>query len=92
MSPKSPKLLAGVGAIASVMSKFIHPSKPIIDKYANRRKNHKLQGVGLVEVDVKVLRQGANAILVFFFTNADFPEPNILRRQAIHPCYQIGYR
>ena len=65
MSPKSLKLLAGVGAVASVMSKFIHPSKAICNKYPNRMKNHKLRGVLFVEVDAKVVRRGANAILVF---------------------------
>ena len=68
MSPKLAKLCAGVGAVTSVMSKFVHPGKPICDKYPNQPKNHKLQGVVLVEVDVKVVWRGANAILVFVFT------------------------
>ena len=64
MLPKLPKLHSGVGAVALVMSKYVHPSKSIRDNYSNRPKNHKLQGVVLVEVDVKVVRRGANAILV----------------------------
>ena len=64
MSPKSQNLRAGFGAVALVMSKFVHPSKPISDKYPNWPKNHNLQGAVWVEVDTKVLRQGDNAILV----------------------------
>ena len=74
MSPKSPKLLAGVGAVSSVMSKFVHPSRSILRKYPNRPKNHKLQGVLLVEVDAKVVRRGANAILVFVFIHFGFTD------------------
>ena len=74
MSPKLAKLCAGVGAVMSVMSKFVHPGKPICDKHPNRPKNHKLQGVVLVEVDAKVVRQGANEILVFVFTHFDFTD------------------
>ena len=74
MSPKLTKLCARVGAVASVMSKFFHPSKSIRDKHPNRPKNHKLQGVVLVEVDAKVVRQGANEILVFVFTYFDFTD------------------
>ena len=74
MSPKSPKLRSGVGAVASVMSKFVHPSKSIHDKYPNRTKNHKLQWVILVEIDGKVMRRGANAIIIFVFTHFDFPD------------------
>ena len=74
MSPKSSKLRSGVGAVASVMSKLFQPSKPVRDNYPNRPKNHKLQGVVLVEVDIKVVRRGANAILVFVFTHFDFPD------------------
>ena len=74
MSPNSPKLRAGVGAVASVMSKFVHPSKSIRHNYPNRPKNHKLQGVILVEVDANILRQGANAILVFVFIHLVFSD------------------
>ena len=74
MSTKSLKLRAGVGAVASVMSKFVQPIKSIFYKYPNRLKNHKLQGVILVEVDVEVVQRGANVILVFVFTHFDFPD------------------
>ena len=53
------------------MSKFVHPSKPIRDKYPKRPKDNKLEGFVLVDVDVKVVRQGANAILVFVFAHSD---------------------
>ena len=74
MPPKSPKLRAGVGAVASVMSKFIRPSRSIQHKHPNRPKNHKLEGVILVEVDAKVVRRGADEILFFVFTHFDFPD------------------
>ena len=59
------------------MSKSVHPSKPIHDKYPNRPKNHKLWGVVFVGVDAKVMRRGANAILVFVFTHSDFPDQKL---------------
>ena len=74
MSPKTPKLRSGVGAVASLMSKFVHSSRSIRHKYPNRPKNHNLQGVILVEVDAKVVWRGADAIMVFVFTHFDFPD------------------
>ena len=74
MSPKLQKLRAGVGTVALVMSEFVHPDKPIRDKYPNRPKNHKLWGVVLVDVDMKVVWRGANKILVFVFTPFGFPD------------------
>ena len=74
MSLKSPNIRAGVGAFASVMSNFVHPSRSIRHKYPNRPKNHKLEGVILVEVDAKVVWRGADAILVFVFTHFYFPD------------------
>ena len=85
MLPKSPKRHAGVGAVTSVMSKFVHPSKPTRDKYPNRLKYRKLQGVVLVEVYVKVVRRDANTIMVFVFTNSDFPDQKFYAaKQYIH--------
>ena len=85
MSPKLPKLRAGVGAVASVMSKYVHPSKSIRDKYPNLPKNHKLQGVVLVEVDAKFVRRGPNAIMVFVFTHFKFTDQQFYAaKQYIH--------
>ena len=67
---------ARVGAIAYVMSNFVHHINPIKDTYHNRPKNHKLQGVVLVEEDLKVVRRGADAIPVFVFTHDYFPDKN----------------
>ena len=69
-------LRAVVSSFASVMSKFVHPSKPIFNKYPSWPKNHKLQGVVLAEVDAKVVGQGANEILVFVFTHSNFTNQN----------------
>ena len=85
MLPKPPKLRAGVGAVASVMSKFVHPSRSICHKYPNRPNNHKLEGVILVKVGKKVVRRGAYAILVFAFTYFDYPDEQFYAaRRYIH--------
>ena len=49
----APKLRAGAGAVARVMSKCVHPSKRIREQSTNRVKNHKLEGGVLVEEDEK---------------------------------------
>ena len=80
-----PNLRAGVGAVTSVMSKLVHPSRSIHHKYPNRPKNHKLQVVILVEVEVKVVRRGADAVLVFVFTHFDFPDEKFyVAKRYIH--------
>ena len=66
-------ICADIDVVASVMSEFVHPSRSIRHKYPNQLKNHKIEGVILVEVDAKVVRRGAHAILVFVFTHFDFP-------------------
>ena len=53
------------------MSKFVHPRKLICDKDPNQPKNQNIEGIVLVEEDVKVVQQGANAILVLVFTHAN---------------------
>ena len=81
---------SGVGAVASAMSKFVHPSKSVRDKYPNRQKNHKLQGVVLAEVDAKVVRQGADAILFFIFTHLDFPDEQFYAaKRYIHVTQEV---
>ena len=74
MSLKLPNICAGVAAVASVMSKFVHSFKPIHDKYPNRPNNHKIQGVIFLEKDVQVVWRGADEIPVFVFTHANFPD------------------
>ena len=78
MFPKFAELRAGVGAVASVMSKSVHPINPIRDKYPSRPKYHKLQVVVLVEVGAKVVRRVANAILFFSSTIPIFPTNNYM--------------
>ena len=53
------------------MSKFVHPRNLICDKDPNQPKNQNIEGIVLVEEDVKVVQQGANAILVLVFTHAN---------------------
>ena len=76
----APDLFAGVGAVASVMSKFVHPSKPIHNNYLYRPKKHKLGGVVLVEEDKKVVRRGAYAITVL-----SSPMPVFLTKKYMPP-------
>ena len=64
-------LCSGVGAVASVMSEFVQPINSICDNHPNQPKNRKLQGVVSVEVDVKVVRGGANVVF-FKFTHKHY--------------------
>ena len=81
----APKLCAGVADVASVMSNFVRPSNPILDKYPNRSKNHKLEGVVLVEEDMKFMQKGSDAIPVFVFAHTNFPEKQFYAaKQYIH--------
>ena len=85
MSPNLPNICAGVGSVGSVMSKFVRPSDPIRDKYHNWLNKYKLQGVILLEEDVKVVRQDAGAIPVFVFTHAILPRQQFYSaKQYIH--------
>ena len=68
----APNICARVGAVVSVMSKLVYPREPILDKYPNRPNNRKLEGVVLVEEELKVMRKSADAIPFFVFTNANF--------------------
>ena len=68
------KLHASVCVVASVMSKFVLPSKPIQNNVPNWPNNYKLKGVVLVREDVKVIRRGVDAVLIFVFNHADFPD------------------
>jgi hypothetical protein len=69
----APNLRAGVGAVAWVMSRFVHPSKPLRDQYPNRPKNHKLEGIILLREEDKVVQRGTEPVPVFLFRHEDFP-------------------
>ena len=90
MSPKLSKLRSVVGAVASVMLNFVHPSKPIRNNYPNRLNNHNLQGVVLVEVDAKVVPRGANEILIFVFTHSNFPDQQFYAAKRYIPVNYEG--
>ena len=83
-------ICADVGAAASVMSKFFHPSQPIFDNYPNHLNNHNLDGVVLVEEDVKFVRQGADEIRVLVFTHADFQDKQLYAAKKYIHMIQEG--
>ena len=85
MSLKLPNICAVVADVASVMSKFVQSSNPIHDKYPNRPNNHKIQGGIFLDKDVQVVWRWADAIPVFVFTHADFPDKKFYTaKQYIH--------
>jgi hypothetical protein len=64
----------GVGGVATCISRFVHPSKPIRDKYLNREKGHKLDNLKIIALQEKVIRRGAPAAKVYIFSHDDFPD------------------
>ena len=91
MSPKSPKLCSGVDAVVSVMSKFVHPSKPIFDKYPNRPNNHKLQGVVFGGGWHKFRTARCQHDYCVCLNSCQVYWPTILRQQEIHTWDRIGF-
>jgi hypothetical protein len=53
----APKLRPGVGFVDWVMSKLVHPSKPVREQSTDRAKNQNLEGGVLVEEENKVVRR-----------------------------------
>ena len=51
------KMTMGVGAQVSCLSKFLHPSEHIRAKYVNPVKGHRLEGLGVVREEQKVIRR-----------------------------------
>jgi hypothetical protein len=51
-------LRSGVGGVGSCISRFIHPSKPIRDKYLNRPKGHKLENLTIIAEGNTALASG----------------------------------
>ena len=68
-----PKLRPGVGAIASCISRFIHPSKPIREKNPNRQKGHKLEGCIIIDQVEKTIKRGSEKpIPCYTFSHPDY--------------------
>jgi hypothetical protein len=68
------RLRVGVGGVGSCISRFIHPSKPIRDKYVNRPKGHKLENLTVIAEGLKTVRRGGGPTNVFIFSHGDFPD------------------
>ena len=69
-----PQLQPSIVAIAWSMSRPIHPSRTIHEKYTNRPKGHKLEGFVLVGEGGRVLRRKGLITLLYYFFRAVFPD------------------
>ena len=68
-----PKTLCfGKGGLASCISQFIHPIKPMREKYPNRPKTHKLTNLVLIAEDEKKIQRNIGVSNVYTFSYADF--------------------
>ena len=56
----------------SCISPFIHPSKPIREKYQNRPKTHKLKNLVLIAEEEKATQRNSGVSNVYTFSHADF--------------------
>ena len=74
MARKYKSLCHGIGAQCRVISRFVHPSAPIRAKYINLTKDHKMEFVVLIRESLKIVRRGAAAVPVFFFSHPDFDD------------------
>ena len=68
--PRKKKIM-GTGAVVSVLSKFVHPSKEIRDKYPVRAPTHRLEGCVVIREAVKTINRREQAAIIF--THDDFP-------------------
>eukprot|EP00978_Attheya_sp_CCMP212_P021195 scaffold61668_cov69-Attheya_sp.AAC.3 len=93
------KLHAGVGAITWVMSKYVHPSRPIREQSANGAKNHKLEGGVLVEEENKVVQWNFSKPCVFprrvIYQTGTISSSHRLFQEAAeascrHQCHHLG--
>ena len=68
----TPRLRFGVGRVVICMSRFIHPSKPICEKYPNRPKYHKLEDLILIAESEISIRRGGVLAKVYKFSHLNF--------------------
>ena len=54
------------------MSRLIHPSKPIREKYSNRPKTHKLENLVLITEVKNKIRRNSGLSNVHMLSHADF--------------------
>ena len=70
----TPCLRFGVGGFVICMYRFIHPSKPIHEKYPNRSKAHKLEDLILIAESEISIRRGGGLAKVYNFSHLNFPD------------------
>ena len=68
-----PKTLCfGKGGITSYISRFIHPSRPIKEKYPNRPKTHKIENLVWIAEEKNKTGRNSSVSNVYMFSHADF--------------------
>ena len=70
----TPRLRFGVGGFVSCMSRLIHPSKHISEKYPNRPKAHKLEDLILIVESKISIRRGGSLANVYKFLHLNLPD------------------
>ena len=64
----------GKGGLATCISRFSCPSKPIRDKYQSRTKTHTLENLVLIADDEKKIQRNSGVSNVYTFSYADFED------------------
>ena len=70
----TPLLRFGVVGVVSCMSRFIHPSKPICEKYPNSPKAHKLEDLILIAESEISIQRGGGLAKVYKLSHLNFPD------------------
>ena len=70
----TPRLSFGVGGVVSCMSRFIHPRKPIREKYPNCPKAHKLGDLILIAESEISIQRGGGLAKVYKCSHLKFPD------------------
>ena len=80
-----PQLRPGLDAVAWCMSRYIHPSKPICEKYMNRPKGQNIEDFILVgEINRSLQRKGVVAPVYYLFCD-NFPDVEFFAsRHCVH--------
>ena len=62
----------GVGATASFLARFIHPSAPIREKYANMHRKERLTNLFTTDRQVRSICRGSKATKAYLIPHNDF--------------------
>ena len=85
-----PQVQPGLAVVVWCMSRYIHSSRPIREKYTNIPKGHKLEDLILVgESNMSLRRKGVTAP-VYYFYRCDFPLVEFFAvRRYIHVMEEV---